>query len=111
MLTSLAASLFTVIAINTAATLTVEQRVVVDPIRVIEAVTAGVAFLAAGTIVSKRGHVLGITTGASMWIAGAIGVACGTGYFVEAGIVTAITLVTLITLRVVDRWVSPDKDG
>ena len=42
----------------------------VDPIRVVEAVTAGVAFLAAGTILFSRGEVHGLTTGAGMWLAG-----------------------------------------
>lgn len=52
-----------------------------DPVRVIEAVITGVAFLGAGAIIRFRGNVLGITTGASMWLAGAIGVAAGGGYY------------------------------
>ena len=51
-----------------------------DPIRVIEAATAGVAFLAAGAIIQARGQVQGLTTGAAMWPAGGAGVACGGGY-------------------------------
>ncbi|WP_370038900.1 MgtC/SapB family protein [Nocardioides sp.] len=51
-----------------------------DPIRLIEAVTAGVAFLAAGTIFTRGGDVKGLTTGAGMWLAGAVGVACGLGH-------------------------------
>ena len=43
-----------------------------DVIRIIEAMTAGVAFLAAGTIIQSRGAVQGLTTGASMWLAGAV---------------------------------------
>jgi putative Mg2+ transporter-C (MgtC) family protein len=52
-----------------------------DPIRIIEAVTAGVAFLAAGTIIQGRNSVIGLTTGAGMWMAGALGVAVGAGYY------------------------------
>jgi hypothetical protein len=48
----------------------VSEQVNVDPLRVIEAVTAGVAFLAAGTIILARGEVHGLTTGAGH-------VACG----------------------------------
>jgi putative Mg2+ transporter-C (MgtC) family protein len=59
----------------------VADQVKVDPLRVIEAVTAGVAFLAAGTIILARGEVHGLTTGAGMWLAGAIGLACGLGYW------------------------------
>lgn len=50
-----------------------------DPLRLIEAVTAGVAFLAAGVVVYTKGDVKGLTTGASMWLAGAIGLSAGQG--------------------------------
>ena len=40
----------------------VSEEVKVDPLRAIEAVTAGVAFLAAGTIILARGQVHGLTT-------------------------------------------------
>jgi putative Mg2+ transporter-C (MgtC) family protein len=67
----------------------------VDPIRVVEAVTAGVAFLAAGTILFARGEVQGLTTGAGMWLAGAVGVACGLGLWQIAALGTAIVLVVM----------------
>lgn len=50
-----------------------------DPIRLVEAATAGVAFLAAGMIVLSRGEVKNLTTGAGMWLASAIGLAAGLG--------------------------------
>ena len=37
----------------------------------------------------------GLTTGASIWVAGAIGLACGGGYFVIAGVVTGFTIIIL----------------
>jgi putative Mg2+ transporter-C (MgtC) family protein len=67
----------------------------VDPIRIVEAVTAGVAFLAAGTILFARGEVQGLTTGAGMWLAGAVGVACGLGLWQIAALGTAIVLVVM----------------
>lgn len=70
-----------------------QESVKVDPIRVVEAVTAGVAFLAAGSILFSRGEVHGLTTGAGMWLAGAIGVACGLGLWQVAGFATLIVLV------------------
>lgn len=66
-----------------------------DPLRLIEAVTAGVAFLAAGTIFTSKGQVNGLTTGAGMWLAGAIGLACGMGQMQLAGMVTLLALVIL----------------
>jgi len=66
-----------------------------DPIRVVEAVTAGVAFLAAGVVIFTRGEVHGLTTGAGMWLAGAIGVACGMGFWQIALFSTILALVVL----------------
>lgn len=74
-----------------------------DPIRLIEAVTAGVAFLAAGTIIFARGEVHGLTTGAGMWLAGAIGLACGMGYWQIGVLATALGLVVLVVLRKFER--------
>ena len=66
-----------------------------DPLRLIEAVTAGVAFLAAGTIFTSKGQVNGLTTGAGMWMAGAIGLACGTGHLPLAAMATLVALLIL----------------
>ncbi|MCV3206113.1 MgtC/SapB family protein [Mesorhizobium sp. YC-39] len=71
----------------------VQDSVKVDPIRVVEAVTAGVAFLAAGSIMFSRGEVHGLTTGAGMWLCGAIGLACGLGLWQVAALGTLLVLV------------------
>jgi len=57
----------------------------VDPVRVIEAVVTGVAFLGAGTIFRRGGDmVTGLTTAASMLLVAAIGVVVGLGQHVLA---------------------------
>lgn len=61
------------------------QSVRMDPLRLVEAVTAGIAFLAAGMIVLSRGEVKNLTTGAGLWLAGAIGLAVGNGQWVIGG--------------------------
>jgi putative Mg2+ transporter-C (MgtC) family protein len=73
-----------------------------DPIRIIEAVTAGVAFLAAGTIIHGRSSVHGLTTGAAMWMAGALGVCCGAGYYTLALMATVLTMLILYVLNQVE---------
>ena len=70
-----------------------------DLVRLIGAVTSGVAFLAAGSIVTAGARVKGLTTGAGMWLAGAVGLACGTGRIGLAALATAITLVVLWGFR------------
>jgi len=79
---------------------TLGDAVKVDPIRVVEAVTAGVAFLAAGVVIFSRGQVQGLTTGAGMWLAGAIGVASGLGLWQIALFATLLALAVLTLLYV-----------
>lgn len=94
-----------------------DEQVRIDPLRVIEAVTSGVAFLAAGMIVFSRGKVKGLTTGAGMWLAGAVGLAVGLGYWFVAAVATAACFVVLFILAKVDigsddaRKTASDEDG
>jgi putative Mg2+ transporter-C (MgtC) family protein len=98
-LISLAAAAFTVLTIEiTMGSLTTADRAQADPVRIIEAVTAGVAFLAAGAIIQGRGRVHGLTTGAGMWLAGAIGVAAGLGQWLVGVMTTIIGLVVIVVL-------------
>lgn len=71
-----------------------------DPIRAVEAVTAGIAFLGAGAIFQQRGSIQGLTTGAGMWLAGAVGLTVALGYYVIALVVTVFAVLVLAALRV-----------
>ncbi len=100
MLVSLGAATFTLIAFELFNLMEQDvHQVNADLIRLVEAVTAGVAFLAAGTIIQSGRGVLGLTTGAGMWVAGAVGLACGAGLFAIAISATVLVLVILIILR------------
>ena len=70
-----------------------------DPIRAVEAVTAGIAFLGAGAIFRNGGSVQGLTTGAGMWLAGAVGIACALGYYLMASGVALLAIIVLAMLR------------
>ncbi|MBW3600026.1 MAG: MgtC/SapB family protein [Planctomycetes bacterium] len=52
-----------------------------DPTRVIQGIVGGIGFLGAGAILHSRGSVKGLTTAAGIWLMGAVGVACGLGYY------------------------------
>ena len=100
MLTALAAATFTILTFEIYARVTYANGGTnADPIRVIEAVTAGVAFLAAGAIFRSQGDVHGLTTGAGMWLAGATGVASGAGYYVLAIMTTLLAAFILAVIR------------
>ncbi|NHF72456.1 MgtC/SapB family protein [Paracoccus xiamenensis] len=101
MLISLAAALFTIIAMElTHIEGDPQAAMAYDPGRLIEAVTSGVAFLAAGSIVINGMNVRGVTTGASMWLVGAIGLACGTGDLLLASMATLMALIVLWLVRI-----------
>jgi putative Mg2+ transporter-C (MgtC) family protein len=99
MLTSLAAAVFTILTgeIVNADALTA-NGVQSDPTRLIEAVTAGVAFLAAGTIIRGRSGVEGLTTGAGMWLAGSLGVAAGLGQFAIGALAAVLGVIVIAVL-------------
>jgi putative Mg2+ transporter-C (MgtC) family protein len=107
-LVCLAAATFTVVTFELLERAQVEGTTSLDPIRVVEAVTAGVAFLAAGAIIQARGKVHGVTTGAGLWLAGAIGTACGVGAYPIAILAAILGLIVLTLLRTVDR-ILPQK--
>lgn len=102
MLVSLASATFAVLTFELIAlTASQGQGVQSDPVRAIGAVTAGVSFLAAGTIIQARGRIQGLTTGAGMWLAGAIGLACGIGAFGVAAAATLLGVLILVLLGLV----------
>jgi putative Mg2+ transporter-C (MgtC) family protein len=108
-LISLAAALFTLITFELHYTVVSgDSKSTADPIRIIEAVTAGVAFLAAGAIIQSRGNVHGLTTGANMWLAGALGVACGAGDYVLAAFGTVFAVIVLAVLGRLERALRKD---
>ena len=70
-----------------------------DAARLAGQVVSGIGFLGAGTILQKKNGVSGLTTAATLWLAGAIGLAVGVGYYEGAIIATVICLVTLVSLK------------
>ena len=82
-----------------------------DPIRAVEATTAGIAFLGAGAIFQSRGNVRGLTTGAGMWLAGAVGVAAALGYYLIAFGVALFAVIVLAALKyIAHRMIGDDDD-
>src|SRR5262249_44970274 len=111
MLVALAACLFTILSFEIVAQVDIESGARgADPVRIVEALTAGVAFLAAGAIVLTRGGVRGLTTGASLWLTGAMGLAAGLGLYWLAYIATAAALAVLILMQQAKSLVGVDDD-
>jgi putative Mg2+ transporter-C (MgtC) family protein len=100
MLVGLAAALLTIMAFEMFAWVrSLEERPTADPLRLLEAITAGVAFLAAGSIFREKDRVRGLTTGGGLWMAGAIGIAAGQGLLGLAAMATVLAVIVIAVLR------------
>lgn len=72
---------------------------------VIQGVITGVGFLGAGSIIRGKTEesVRGLTTAASIWLAAAVGVACGLAFWPLVAMSTGFGLFILV-LEPVDEW-------
>ena len=82
-----------------------------DPGRVAAQIVSGLGFIGAGTIIQSRGAVHGLTTAAGLWVAGAIGLAVGGGYYDEATVTTVALLLILTALRPLSKKLSKDMQS
>ncbi|MCB8836520.1 MgtC/SapB family protein [Aurantimonas sp. VKM B-3413] len=102
MLVGIGACLFTILMTILIARFDDVSAARADPVRIVSAITSGVAFLAAGVIIQARGEVKGLTTGASLWLTGAVGLGCGLGEYALSAVAVAITLVVLRLVKVLE---------
>ena len=76
-----------------------------DPARLVAQVVAGIGFLGAGVILQSRGSVTGLTTAATIFVVGAVGITIGDGLFALAIFSTLLIIGVLVVLRRVERAV------
>jgi putative Mg2+ transporter-C (MgtC) family protein len=77
----------------------------VDPARVAAQVVTGIGFLGAGAILRDKASIRGLTTAACLWVASAVGVACGIGLYYVSVLVTVVAVGSLQLLKKVGRRV------
>lgn len=92
------------------------KDVQIDPTRIVEGLIGGIGFLGAGPIIQSRGSVKGITTAAGIWVSGAIGLACGVGFYVIAVEVAVLAFIILwvvgwIEVRLAGGRPDPQDEG
>ncbi|MDO4499836.1 MAG: MgtC/SapB family protein [Erysipelotrichaceae bacterium] len=75
-LVCLGATMITIIGL-----LTFKDTNIGDPMRLSAQVVSGLGFLGAGVILNRDNHIEGLTTAASVWFAGCIGICLGSDYF------------------------------
>ena len=71
-----------------------------DPTRVAAGIVTGIGFIGAGTILRNEGAVRGLSTAASLWAVGAIGMAAGAGLYIFA---LGAMILALFVLEVLER--------
>src|ERR1700712_5532953 len=64
----------------------------IDKSRVASNIVQGIGFLGAGLILHTRSRVLGLTSAATVFVVASIGMACGAGLYIEAGMATVMVL-------------------
>jgi len=67
----------------------------IDSTRVLSYIISGIGFLGAGAILHSKKAVIGLTTAAAIWVAAAIGAACGLAKFDTAFAMFGIVIVAL----------------
>lgn len=80
-----------------------------DPLRSIQGLSQAIGFIAAGMIFVHRGSVVNMTTAANIWIAAAIGIACGCGQYRVVAVGAALAILLLVVVRGIERFLPQDK--
>lgn len=104
MLVSVGACLFMIVSAFGFADILGTSHVILDPSRVAAQVVSGIGFLGAGSILLRGDVVRGLTTAASLWTVAAIGLAVGSGLYIEAIAATFIILVILAGIKPLEEW-------
>ena len=63
--------------------------------RIASGVVTGVGFLCAGVILREEGHIIGLTTAATLWATASVGLAIAYGRYVLGSLVALILLILL----------------
>lgn len=112
LLVSLGSALFMAVSINVYrefGDFSGKVPVGVDPGRVAAQVVTGIGFLGAGAIIRDKASVRGLTTAACLWIAAAIGLACGAGLYLLPILVAAVSLISLVALKKIEGVLARDR--
>lgn len=73
--------------------------------RIASNIVTGIGFLGAGVIFKEDNQVKGLTTACVIWIVAAIGMAIGSGYYIQATGVTVVVLLALLIFPYVENFV------
>ena len=75
-----------------------------DPLRAIQGLSQAIGFIAAGVIFVRGSNVVNMTTAANIWVAAAIGIACGAGQYRLVLVGAGLGFVLLSLLKIFERY-------
>jgi putative Mg2+ transporter-C (MgtC) family protein len=79
---------------------------------IVQGLMVGVGFIGAGVILrdASSNRVHGLTTATTVWIAAALGIACGLGQWRIALVGLVLSLIVLVVLKRIEKRVSPEME-
>jgi len=78
---------------------------IADPTRIVGQIVTGIGFLGGGTILKNDDKIQGITTAAFVWVASAMGIMSGLGYYLEPIMLTIGLVIVSLALERFEKWV------
>ncbi len=81
-----------------------------DPVRIAANIVSGVGFLGAGAIMRGEGQVMGLTTAATIWLAAALGMGIGGGYYLIACAAAVAVLIVLWFFPLIEGWIDNARE-
>lgn len=79
---------------------------------IIQGIMAGISFIGAGVILrdARRGSVEGLTTAATVWVAAALGIACGLAAWATVAVGLGLALFLLVALGWLESWIGHNDE-
>lgn len=79
------------------------NKVTMDPMRLGAQVISGIGFLGMASIIKDGKNIIGLTTAASIWFIACIGLAVGSGLYVQAIMASTVIYIVLKDVFHIDR--------
>jgi putative Mg2+ transporter-C (MgtC) family protein len=75
-----------------------------DVTRVIQGIVTGIGFLCSGVIIKEGFSISGLTTAASIWLASAIGILVGIGFYAAAILLSLLSALVMLWISKLENW-------
>lgn len=106
----LASALAMILQIHLCGTVAIDG-VRADAGRIAGQVITGIGFIGAGLIMKNNDNVQGLTTAACIFLAAVIGLAIGAGMILAGTVVTAVSIIMLVSSRLIKHHKTTNNDG